>query len=74
MTADIDRYRTNLLDELNGVRFGRGELCVERGVGMVTSLFSGRGLWYSASRQLVFGCVAAGATYGIGVLLGASLS
>ena len=43
-------------------------------VGMLTSLFNGRGPWYSAFRQLIFGCLAAGATYGVGVVLGTSLS
>jgi vacuolar iron transporter family protein len=43
-------------------------------VGMATSLFNGRGLAYSACRQLIFGCLAASVTYGVGVALGASLS
>jgi VIT1/CCC1 family predicted Fe2+/Mn2+ transporter len=43
-------------------------------VGMLTSLFNGRGPWYSALRQLIFGCLAAGVTYGVGVVLGTSLS
>jgi VIT1/CCC1 family predicted Fe2+/Mn2+ transporter len=43
-------------------------------VGMLTSLFNGRGPWYSAARQLIFGCLAAGVTYGIGAALGTSLS
>jgi VIT1/CCC1 family predicted Fe2+/Mn2+ transporter len=43
-------------------------------VGMLTSLFNGRPLWYSAARQLIFGCLAASVTYGIGALLGTSLS
>jgi VIT1/CCC1 family predicted Fe2+/Mn2+ transporter len=43
-------------------------------VGMLTSLFNGRGPWYSAFRQLIFGCLAAGVTYGVGVVLGTSLS
>jgi VIT1/CCC1 family predicted Fe2+/Mn2+ transporter len=43
-------------------------------VGMLTSLFNGRSPWYSATRQLVFGCLAAAVTYGIGVGLGSSLS
>jgi vacuolar iron transporter family protein len=43
-------------------------------VGMLTSLFTGRGPWYSAARQVIFGCLAAGLTYGIGVVLGASLA
>src|ERR1700682_3470032 len=42
--------------------------------GMLTSLFTGRGLGYSAVRQVIFGCLAAGLTYGIGVVLGTSLS
>jgi len=42
-------------------------------VGMLTSLFNGRSPWYSAARQLVFGCLAAGVTYGIGAALGTSL-
>jgi VIT1/CCC1 family predicted Fe2+/Mn2+ transporter len=38
---------------------------------MLTSLFNGRSAWYSAARQLVFGCLAAGVTYGVGAALGA---
>jgi vacuolar iron transporter family protein len=44
------------------------------GVGLLTSLFNGRSPWFSAARQAVFGCAAAAATYGLGVLLGVSLS
>ena len=43
-------------------------------VGMLTSLFNGRPPWYSAIRQLIFGGLAAGATYGIGAALGTTLS
>ncbi|MES1196114.1 MAG: VIT1/CCC1 transporter family protein [Steroidobacter sp.] len=43
-------------------------------VGMLTSLFNGRAPWYSAARQLIFGCLAAGVTYGTGAILGTSLS
>jgi VIT1/CCC1 family predicted Fe2+/Mn2+ transporter len=43
-------------------------------MGMLTSLFNGRGPWYSAARQLIFGYLAAGVTYGIGSALGTSLS
>jgi len=39
-------------------------------VGMLSSLFNGRGPWYSAARQLIFGCLAAAVTYGIGSALG----
>jgi vacuolar iron transporter family protein len=44
------------------------------GVGLLTSLFNGRSPWFSAARQAVFGCAAAAVTYGIGSLLGVSLS
>jgi VIT1/CCC1 family predicted Fe2+/Mn2+ transporter len=43
-------------------------------MGMLTSLFNGRSPWFSAARQLIFGCLAAAVTYGIGVALGTSLS
>ena len=43
-------------------------------IGLVTSLFSGRGPWFSAVRQVVIGCAAAAVTYGMGRLLGVSLS
>lgn len=43
-------------------------------IGIVTSLFNGRPVWFSAVRQIAIGCVAAGLTYGIGALLGVSLS
>ena len=44
------------------------------GVGVLTSLFNGRGAWFSAARQALFGCAAAALTYGIGTALGVSLS
>ena len=44
------------------------------GIGLLTSLFNGRSPWYSAARQTLFGCAAAAITYGIGALLGVSLS
>jgi VIT1/CCC1 family predicted Fe2+/Mn2+ transporter len=43
-------------------------------MGMLTSLFNGRSPWYSAARQLLFGCLAAAVTYGLGAALGTSLS
>jgi VIT1/CCC1 family predicted Fe2+/Mn2+ transporter len=42
-------------------------------VGMLTSLFNGRGSWFSVLRQLAFGGLAAGVTYTVGVALGTSL-
>jgi vacuolar iron transporter family protein len=43
-------------------------------IGALTSLFNGRGAGFSATRQVVFGCFAAAVTYGVGRLLGVSLS
>jgi vacuolar iron transporter family protein len=43
-------------------------------IGIGSSLFSGRGPVYSALRQIVVGAVAAGVTYGVGALIGVSLS
>lgn len=44
------------------------------GIGMLTSLFNGRSAGYSALRQVAFGCLAAAATFGVGRVLGVSLS
>jgi len=41
-------------------------------VGMVLGIFTGRSKWRSAFRQLAIAAVAAGVTYGIGRLVGAS--
>nr|WP_289847237.1 VIT1/CCC1 transporter family protein [Amphritea atlantica] len=43
-------------------------------IGAGTSLFTGRGVLFSALRQLLFGFSAAAVTYGIGALVGASIS
>lgn len=42
-------------------------------LGAATSLFTGRGLWFSGLRQLAIGLAAAGVTYGIGALIGVNL-
>ena len=44
------------------------------GVGMVTALFNGRGFVFSATRQVIFGGLAAAVTYGVGILFGTSLA
>ncbi|MDR5816520.1 VIT1/CCC1 family protein [Caballeronia sp. LZ033] len=44
------------------------------GIGVFTSLFNGRSALFSAARQVLIGLVAAGGTYGLGKLLGVSLS
>jgi VIT1/CCC1 family predicted Fe2+/Mn2+ transporter len=44
------------------------------GIGMLTSLFNGRSASYSALRQVAFGCLAAALTFGVGRLLGVSIS
>jgi VIT1/CCC1 family predicted Fe2+/Mn2+ transporter len=41
---------------------------------MLTSLFNGRSVSYSALRQVVFGCIAAAVTFGVGRLLDVSLA
>jgi vacuolar iron transporter family protein len=42
-------------------------------VGAAITLFTGRSVWLSGGRQLAFGLAAAGATYGLGRLLGVAL-
>jgi vacuolar iron transporter family protein len=44
------------------------------GIGLFTSLFNGRSALYSACRQVLIGMIAAGCTFGVGRLLGVSLS
>ena len=44
------------------------------GIGAGTALFTGRGLLFSASRQLAIGYLAAAVTFGIGHLVGATLT
>jgi VIT1/CCC1 family predicted Fe2+/Mn2+ transporter len=44
------------------------------GIGAATTLFTGRGVVFSASRQLAIGYAAAAVTYGVGHLVGVSLS
>lgn len=43
-------------------------------IGMGTSLFTGRGVLFSALRQLAIGLAAAGVTYGVGAIVGVSLT
>jgi VIT1/CCC1 family predicted Fe2+/Mn2+ transporter len=40
-------------------------------IGAGTSLFTGRGVWFSGLRQLAVGLAAAAVTFGIGRLIGA---
>lgn len=42
-------------------------------LGAVITLFTGRSVWFSGFRMVVFGLLAAGITYGIGSLIGASI-
>jgi VIT1/CCC1 family predicted Fe2+/Mn2+ transporter len=44
------------------------------GIGIATSLFTARGAFFSGMRQFVIGLLAAGITYGIGKLAGATLT
>jgi len=43
-------------------------------IGAGITLLTGRSVWYSGVRQLLFGIVAAGLTYGVGRLLGARIA
>jgi VIT1/CCC1 family predicted Fe2+/Mn2+ transporter len=43
-------------------------------IGVLTSRFNGHSVIFSSTRQVVFGCIAAAVTYGLGTLLGVSLS
>lgn len=43
------------------------------GIGAAITLMTGRSVWHSGMRQVLFGLVAAGLTYGIGRLIGVSL-
>lgn len=42
-------------------------------IGAATSLFTGKNVWFSGFRQVLFGLVAAAVTYGLGTLIGANL-
>jgi vacuolar iron transporter family protein len=43
-------------------------------IGAGTTLFTGRSVWFSATRQLLVGLAAAGITYGLGRLIGAAVT
>ena len=43
-------------------------------IGAGTSLFTGRGIWFSGVRQLIVGLAAAGVTFGIGRLIGVAVA
>ena len=43
-------------------------------IGAAITLFTGRSIWYSGFRQVLFGLVAAAITFGIGKLIGVSLA
>lgn len=44
------------------------------GIGAAITLFTGRSMWYSGMRQVLFGLVAAAITYAIGTLIGVSIA
>ncbi len=43
-------------------------------IGASITLFTGKSVWYSGFRQVIFGLAAAAVTYGIGTLIGVSIS
>lgn len=44
------------------------------GIGSAITLFTGKSVWYSGFRQVVFGLLAAAITFGIGKLIGVSIA
>jgi VIT1/CCC1 family predicted Fe2+/Mn2+ transporter len=42
-------------------------------IGSGITLFTGRSVWYSGTRQVLFGLVAAGVTFGLGKLIGGNI-
>jgi VIT1/CCC1 family predicted Fe2+/Mn2+ transporter len=42
-------------------------------IGASITLFTGKNVWYSGFRQVLFGLAAAAITYGIGTLIGVSI-
>ena len=44
------------------------------GIGAAITLFTGKNIWYSGFRQVIFGLIAAGITFGIGKLIGVSMA
>jgi len=43
-------------------------------IGAAITLFTGKNVWYSGFRQVLFGLIAAAITYGIGSLIGVSIA
>jgi predicted membrane protein (TIGR00267 family) len=43
-------------------------------IGSAITLFTGKSIWYSGLRQVIFGLIAAGITFGIGKLIGVSIA
>jgi VIT1/CCC1 family predicted Fe2+/Mn2+ transporter len=43
-------------------------------IGAAITLFTGKSIWFSGFRQVLFGLLAAAVTFGIGKLIGVSLA
>jgi VIT1/CCC1 family predicted Fe2+/Mn2+ transporter len=43
-------------------------------IGAAITLFTGKNVWYSGFRQMLFGLLAAAITFGIGKLIGVSIA
>jgi VIT1/CCC1 family predicted Fe2+/Mn2+ transporter len=43
-------------------------------IGSAITLFTGKSIWFSGTRQVVFGLIAAAITFGIGKLIGVSIT
>lgn len=44
------------------------------GIGAAITLFTGKSIWFSGMRQVIFGLIAAAITFGIGRLIGVSIA
>jgi vacuolar iron transporter family protein len=44
------------------------------GIGAAITLFTGKSIWFSGTRQMLFGLIAAAITFGIGSLIGVSIA
>jgi VIT1/CCC1 family predicted Fe2+/Mn2+ transporter len=44
------------------------------GIGAAITLFTGKSVWFSGMRQVLFGLIAAAITFGIGKIIGVSMA
>ncbi len=75
MGAIIPLYPFMFLDGRNAIYLSVGSSVVGLfGIGSAITLFTGKSVFFSGMRQVIFGLTAAAVTYGIGSLIGVSLA